>query len=66
MGNDFDQVRRHALAYLLSNIGTHYKHYDPSKFNNVAFIPAIQSSRSSLQAPKDVGLVLLFIRPFIS
>jgi len=66
MGNDVDQIRRHALAYLLSNIGTHYKHYDPSKFNDVAFVPAIQYSRSSLQAPKDVGLIGLFIQPFIS
>ncbi|RDB24786.1 hypothetical protein Hypma_008085 [Hypsizygus marmoreus] len=47
-------IRSAALKYLLENLATHYKNYDPSHFGDVAFIPAIQSSKPCLGTLKEV------------
>ncbi|GLB37239.1 putative protein of unknown function (DUF3684) [Lyophyllum shimeji] len=47
-------IRAVALKYLLENIGTHYKDYDPSNYSDVAFIPAIKSAKPCVGTPKEV------------
>ncbi|KAF8070283.1 hypothetical protein FPV67DRAFT_1486835 [Lyophyllum atratum] len=47
-------IRAVALKYLLDNIGTHYKDYDPSNFGEVAFIPAVKSSKPCMGTFKEV------------
>ena len=43
------------MKYLLGNMNTHYKDYDPSDFDNVTFIPAIKNKLPCLETPKDAS-----------
>ncbi|KAF5386054.1 hypothetical protein D9615_002424 [Tricholomella constricta] len=47
-------IRTAALKYLLDNMVTHYKNYEPSAFEDVAFIPAIKSSKPCLGTLREV------------
>lgn len=47
-------IRSIAFRYLLDNMGTHYKNYDPSNFDDVAFIPAVKSSKPCVGTFKEV------------
>lgn len=47
-------VRSRAFKYLLDNIGTHYKDYDPSDFSDIAFIPSARNQTTCLETPETV------------
>ncbi|KAG6878540.1 hypothetical protein C0993_004438 [Termitomyces sp. T159_Od127] len=47
-------TRSIALKYLLDHIGNHYKDYDPSDFETIAFIPAMKASTPCIGTVKEV------------
>ncbi|KAG6891738.1 hypothetical protein C0992_006158 [Termitomyces sp. T32_za158] len=53
-GSKDSHVRTTALKYLLDNIGNHYKDYEPSNFETIAFIPAMQGSTPCIGTVKEV------------
>jgi hypothetical protein len=51
-------VRPIALKYLLDNITTHYKHYDPLNFADIEFIP----TTTSMGRLKEVSILDRLVR----
>ncbi|KAJ3518121.1 hypothetical protein NLJ89_g72 [Agrocybe chaxingu] len=47
-------IRSASLKYLIDNLGSRYKDYDPIKFKDVAFIPALKDSNFQLGTIKEV------------
>ncbi|CAA7259259.1 unnamed protein product [Cyclocybe aegerita] len=47
-------IRSSSLKYLIDNLGSRYKDYDPVNFKDVAFIPALKGSDSQLGTIKEV------------
>ncbi|KNZ80421.1 Sacsin [Termitomyces sp. J132] len=47
-------TRTTALKYLLDHIGSHYEDYDPSKYEAIAFIPAMRASTPCMGTVKEV------------
>ncbi|KAK0455114.1 hypothetical protein EV421DRAFT_1887456 [Armillaria borealis] len=49
-----EKIRTTALKYLTDNVNTKYQDFDPKKFDQVAFIPAIRDSKVCLGTPEEV------------
>ncbi|KAK0195282.1 hypothetical protein F5146DRAFT_1100835 [Armillaria mellea] len=49
-----EKIRTTALKYLTDNVNTKYQDFDPRRFNQVAFIPAIRDSKVCLSTPDEV------------
>ncbi|KAG7446407.1 uncharacterized protein BT62DRAFT_986911 [Guyanagaster necrorhizus] len=52
-GSD-EKIRTIALKYLTDNMNTKYQNFDPVKFGQVAFIPAVRDSKVCLGTPGEV------------
>jgi hypothetical protein len=48
-------IRSTALRYLVDNIGTRYVDYDPGKFQNVAYVPALLNGETCMSTPQEVA-----------
>ncbi|PBK91347.1 hypothetical protein ARMGADRAFT_1013798 [Armillaria gallica] len=49
-----EKIRTTALKYLTDNVNTKYQDFDPKRFDQVAFIPAIRDSKVCLGTPEEV------------
>ncbi|KIY52910.1 hypothetical protein FISHEDRAFT_63575 [Fistulina hepatica ATCC 64428] len=49
-----DKIRPTAYKYLVEKMTVHYNDYNPSRFDSLAFIPAMKDARSCLATPKEV------------
>ncbi|KAK0461397.1 uncharacterized protein EV420DRAFT_1669612 [Desarmillaria tabescens] len=49
-----EKIRATALKYLTDNVNTKYQDFDPKRFDQVAFIPAIRDSKLCLGTPEEV------------
>ncbi|KAJ6497900.1 hypothetical protein C8R45DRAFT_984590 [Mycena sanguinolenta] len=48
------QIRPVALKFLLDNLSSRYKDYNPSDFYEIPYLPALQNGKPVIGAPKDV------------
>ncbi|KAJ6495551.1 hypothetical protein C8R47DRAFT_1213045 [Mycena vitilis] len=51
------KVRPIALKYLLDNMSARYNDYEPGKFFDVAYLPALKEGKPVMGSPKDVFAV---------
>ncbi|KAK0212970.1 hypothetical protein DFS33DRAFT_1285718 [Desarmillaria ectypa] len=49
-----EKIRTTALKYLTDNMNTKYQDFNPKRFDQVAFIPAIRDSKICLGTPEEV------------
>ena len=52
--SDNPSMRTKALRFFLDNISNNYSDFDPKKFRNLAFVPAILGSEKVLAKPLEV------------
>ncbi|KAF7376003.1 hypothetical protein MSAN_00015000 [Mycena sanguinolenta] len=51
------QIRPIALKFLLDNLSSRYKDYNPPDFYDIPYLPALQDGKPVMGAPKDVFAV---------
>lgn len=52
-----EELRAHALKFLLDNLSVHYSDYRPSDFATVSYVPAAKDGKECMTTPKEVSLV---------
>lgn len=49
-----EELRAHALKFLLDNLSVHYSDYRPSDFATVSYVPAAKDGKECMTTPKEV------------